>query len=119
MKLKFRCILEHGHETERVIIDVFSAGNLSNYIVFDTTYKGDNKISNKLRHSYWFVSQEVKKGDVIILYTKKGTNNSKTNADGSISYFYYWGLDSNVWNDDGDTGVLFEISAWSTIKAKP
>lgn len=109
---------EHGHDDERVLIDVLLDADLEDYILFDTTYSPDHKISNKVSHPFWFPKQMVIKGDLVVLYTKKGASSLINNQNGSTSYFYYWNLDSNVWNDDGDTAILFELNGWQSIKAK-
>lgn len=119
MKLKLREILEHGHEKERIVIDVIENANLKFYMIFDTTYSKQHYISNKLRHPYWFPEIEVTEDDVIILYTKKGKYSWKKRIDGATTHFFYWGLDSNVWNDDGDAAILFEIDGWESLKAHP
>lgn len=117
MKLKIRTIHGHGKANEEyVIIDVADDCNAQYYMLADTTYTNDNKISNKVRHTHWFSKAELKKGDVIILYTGAGTNGSKRNSNGSITYHRYWGLRTAVWNDDGDGAILFEINAWNTTK---
>ena len=113
MKLSIRTVVDRGHDSERVILDVAQAADLRYYMVFDTTYTGDHTISNKLRHTYWFTAQSVKPGDVVVLYTKKGKNTSRE-ENGHTVYFYYWGLDSYVWNNDGDGALLVEVNAWST-----
>lgn len=117
MKAKIRSI--HGHGTaneEYVIIDITDGCNAHDYMLADTTYTNENTISNKVRHTHWFVKAELKKGDVIILYTGSGTNSSTKNTNGSTIYHRYWGLRTAVWNDDGDGAILFEINDWNTTK---
>jgi hypothetical protein len=113
MKLTIRTIVDHGHDSERIVLDVTQAANLKYYLVFDTTYLRPGAISNKLRHTYWFAPQAVQVGDVVVLYTKKGSNTSRQ-ENGHTVYFYYWGLDSCVWNDEGDRALLMEANAWIT-----
>ncbi|MGC4038409.1 MAG: hypothetical protein QM764_20765 [Chitinophagaceae bacterium] len=108
MKLKIRTITDHGHDSERIAIDVEQDTNLNEYILLDTTYK-NGQLSNKDRHPYLFPDQKVKKGDVVVLLTKKGINTTESKANGSVIYFFYWGLDSNVWNNDGDSASLLHI----------
>lgn len=105
-------IVDHGHDDERIVLRVVAADDIGNYLVLDTTYSGDGGVSNKVRHPYWFPDQEVGEGDRVVLYTKKGTQYSKTNKDGTTTYIFYWGLDSNVWNNDGDCALLLHIDAW-------
>ncbi|MDP9955093.1 hypothetical protein J2X97_000730 [Epilithonimonas hungarica] len=41
------------------------------YILRDTTYNDDNTIFNKWVYAYKLLSQAVKKGDRVVLHTKK------------------------------------------------
>lgn len=112
MKLKISEIIDHGHEDERIILSVLEDTYISNFIILDTTYNSSGKVSNKVRHPYLFPTKKVQAGDLVILYTKEGTYHSIDNTDGSTSYFFYWGLDSNVWNNDGDCALLLHVNDW-------
>lgn len=117
MKVKIRNVVDFDTlDSERIILDVVDDTDIGYYMIADSTYTADDKISNKVRHTYWFPDQKVKKGDVVVLYTKKGTNKPKKEKDHTI-YFYYWGLDKSIWNDEGDCALLFEIAEWSHKKA--
>ncbi|MBK0000289.1 hypothetical protein [Erwinia sp. S38] len=117
MKLKIRTIHGHGKASEEyVILDVIKECNADFYMILDTTFTNDGKISNKNRHSHWFLPADLKPGDVIVLFTKEGQSSTKKQDNGSTIYFRYWGLKSAVWNDDGDGAVLIEINAWKTSK---
>lgn len=119
MNLKLLSIKNDGdHEKERVLVRALSDCSIGNYILFDTTYFGDNTVSNQLRHNYWLPNLEVKKGDLIVIYTKEGENVSKENDKGNTSHFLYWGIERPIWNDKEDCAVLIEISDWShkTVK---
>ncbi|WP_295229797.1 hypothetical protein [uncultured Chryseobacterium sp.] len=109
MKLKISEIIDHGHDDERIILNVLEDTYISNFIILDTTYNSSGKVSNKVRHPYLFPAKKVQEGDLVILYTKEGTYHSIDNTDGSTSYFFYWGLDSNVWNNDGDCALLLHV----------
>ena len=59
-------------------------------------------------YCFWFPDKEVKKDDLIVLYTKKGKSSVKTNPSGNVSHFLYWELDQSVWREDR-VAVLCEI----------
>lgn len=113
MKLSIRKVVDEDHDSERIILDVLQTTNLVHYLISDTTYKSAGKISNKLRHIHWFAPKEVKAGDVVKLYTKKGTDFSSKKEKYTL-HICYWGLDSCVWNDEGDRALLMELSDWQT-----
>lgn len=68
--------------------------------MLDTTFDKDGKISNKNRHVYVFANVSVKKDDYVVLYTKIGNNVVQNNADGTTSYFFYWNMQSRIWNNE-------------------
>lgn len=114
MKVKIRNIVDHGHNDERIVLDVNADTDIGEYLVLDTTYTSSGVVSNKVRHPYWFPDKKVKSGDVVVIYTKKGTNSQQVNKDGSTSHFFYWGLDNNVWNNDGDCALLLHVDNWES-----
>ena len=116
MKLELIKIVDNGtHDSEKVLISVNQDANLKFYLVRDTTYSSKGKLSNEWVHTYKFLDQNVKKGDKVILFTKAGIKSSRDIGNGNTEYTYYWGLNSCVWNNDGDVAVLYEIEAWKSI----
>lgn len=112
MNIKIRSIIDHGHDDERIVLDVTDDTDIGEYLVLDTTYTSAGNVSNKVRHPYWFPDKKVKKMDVVVLYTKRGKSSSKVNKDGSTSHFFYWGLNNNVWNNDGDCALVLHVDNW-------
>lgn len=112
MSIKIKAILDNGkQENERLTLNVLQDDNTNNYVVLDTTYGSDGKVSNKHKHPFWFPKVAVKKGDLIILYSKKGNYKPVKNANGATFHFFYWNLDSCVWNNDGDKAYLLQIAS--------
>ncbi|WP_312288455.1 MULTISPECIES: hypothetical protein [Bacteroidota] len=118
MKLNIKTVTDFGtHASERVWLEVLEDCNLKNYMLTDTTYKEDNSISNKVRHVHWFEPKNVRGGDEIVFYTRRGNESSESINNGrNTRYFLFWGLDSYVWNNSGDAAILFEINNWKTTK---
>lgn len=120
MKIEITDVVDHGtHASEKVLLKVLNDTDLKYFILRDTTYTSENKVSNEWVHAYRFISQEVKKGDKIILYTKIGNDSIKDLGNGNTQYIYYWNLGSCVWNDTGDAAVLYQIEDWKTFRVKP
>lgn len=90
--------------------------SLSYYVLCDTTFQGENAISNELRHVYWFTSVGAKKGDWVCLRTKSGQNGSAANDKGSTTHSFFWNLSRTVWNKAGDAALLFSVSTWNTTR---
>ncbi len=97
------------------MLKALNAGNLSNYIILDSTYLPDGKLSNKARHVYWFKSKIVNANDTVVLYTKKGQPSETKNTNGTTYHFLYWGLDSSIWNNTGDSATLVEIKETESL----
>lgn len=115
MRIKIVKILDRAvANKERLWLKVLQDTDMQYYIVFDTTYTSQKAISNLQRHAYWFDSKQVRSGDTVVLYTRKGVPSSSQNSDGTKNHFFYWGLDSTIWNNTGDCAVLFEITNWTT-----
>ncbi|WP_442513920.1 hypothetical protein [Pseudomonas promysalinigenes] len=117
MKLKILSVKEQGDaNAEYLMLQALEDCNLSNYAIVDNTYDSNGAPSNKLRHTYFFPSTQVKKGDYISLHTKAGRNAKAETTNGNPLYRFYWGLATSVWNDTGDTVHLLEISGISKLR---
>jgi hypothetical protein len=101
-----------NNKKERLVLNVLSDTNIGNYIIADTTYHNDDSVSNKLRHVFWIPDQKVSKGDLVVIYTKKGTDTKKVFKSGRTTFFFYWGLDSTIWNKAEDCAVVINVKDW-------
>ncbi|WP_087138724.1 hypothetical protein [Brevundimonas diminuta] len=118
MNLKILSIYEKGNSSkEYVLLEVIADCNLDYYAIADTTYTGEGKISNRLRHFYWFASKAVNKGERLVLRTGKGKNDTYKTDAGKTVHRFFWGLGSPVWNDDGDAALLIQMKTWKATKA--
>jgi len=120
MNITIRGVRDNGTlSDERLVLVVEEDLDIGEYCVADTTYIKEGTVSNKLRHFYWFPDKSIKKGDLVVLYTKSGKYSYRENKDGTKSHFFYWGLDNTVWNADGDCAVVFEIFSWKHKRVLP
>lgn len=111
MDLKILGVYDANTDNERLTLSVVNDCNVSNYIVMDTTYDDEREEKNVWRHALTLPDLEVKKGDQVKIYTRKGTNRSVLSNSGKcFIHFVYWGLNVHIWNKDGDIAYLFEIS---------
>ncbi|MDD0841485.1 hypothetical protein [Pseudomonas sp. Gutcm_11s] len=119
MDLKILSVHGHGdHKEEYVLLEAIEDCDVGRFQLCDTTFTRDGKVSNKLRHTYWFPDKEVKKGDLISVWTKTGSDTTTKNKKGTPVHRFYWGLTKAVWNDDGDCAVLQYIGAWKAVSVK-
>lgn len=112
MNLEIRNVADNATDEERVVLYVLADCNLNDYLLFDSTYDEEGKISNKHRHLFVFPDQQVKKGDYIRIYTKEGNNHTHKNNSNTTTYNLYWGLNCHIWNNDGDTVHLIHYDGY-------
>lgn len=116
MDVKIIQIVKKDLNNEVVWLKVLRDTDIGHYMIMDTTYINENKISNKHRHAYWFPDKPVKKGDFVALYTKLGRNTSFENKASMETHHFFWNMKSQVWNDTGDAAVLINTPQWETTK---
>ena len=117
MNIEIQSVDNKGDQTkEQVTLKVINKCDIGYYILFDSSYTKDGKVSNKVRHTYWFPNQEVQAGDYVFLFTKPGTYGTHKNKAGTTTHNFYWNMNEPVWNDDGDFATLVEAKTW---KSKP
>lgn len=82
--------------------------DLGDYIITDTTYGDDGKVSNKARHVYEFEPKVIKNGEWVALYTRAGEYqlDSTTGKNPVQVHRFFWGLGTSVWNKTGDKAYL-------------
>jgi len=113
MRLNIKGIIDRGvPNKERVHIFASQPANLSYYVLMEAQSAGMNQVHSGGHLSYWFGATTVNYGDHVILYTRPGTDNSVRRKDGFMNYFFYWGLNRTIWNNDQTRAVLFELQSW-------
>jgi len=116
MDLRIRNVVNGSASApEHAILDVANDTFTQFFGLADTSYRGADKVSNKLRHFFWMPTKKVHKGDVIFVWTGVGKDNSVV-VNGVNVHHFYWGLASKVWNNTGDAAVLFQIQEWMSTK---
>lgn len=85
--------------------------DLSEFLVYDNTFKSSGETSNEFRHLYRFPRLRVKKGEYVWLYTKPGRDMSRGNDSKTTTYELYWGANHSIWNKEGDVAHLIKLSS--------
>lgn len=118
MNINIRKVLGNGDlENERVILDVIQNDLLGIYLVLKSKELNESTVNSRTEGTYWFPDKDVKQGDLVVLYTKKGVNTEKRNEDGTTTYFFYWNMDGTLWNNPEDAVILSRLESWSYKKA--
>lgn len=111
MKLELQEIKNRGTSEERIVLKVNEDCDLKYFLIFNTKKINDEKISVLIKHPFWFISKEVKKGDLVVVYSKVGTSSFKVNEDKTTSHFYYRGSPSPLLVN-GDLALIVEATTW-------
>lgn len=114
MRIEISSFADQGNiNEERVGLKVLQQCNLKYYAVYHTE-KTSNGFFNRPKHVLWFTPREVNPGDEIVLYTKKGIDNTAL-REGKTVHFMYWGLEESIMSPN-DCLVLSEINNWSVTR---
>ncbi|SMD41941.1 hypothetical protein SAMN00777080_0477 [Aquiflexum balticum DSM 16537] len=119
MELKISGISDRGVlKDERIGFNVIKDCELKFYQLFRTSFSKSGGFYNRSKSAFWFAPKKVKAGDKIVVYTKSGTDNSKENANGTTTYWFYWGLNEPIFVEENYGIVLVEITDWELSKNK-
>ena len=91
--------------------------DIGEYIIFESSSDDDQSFFQQdIRHTYWFPEKRVKTGDLVVLYTKSGSDRTKKNKDGSTSHFFYWSLERPLWKRPNAAVVIGNLGAWTVFR---
>lgn len=76
-----------------------------------TGYEG-KQVTIDVVNTFWFPYMRVNRGDLVVVYSKSGTDRQKAIRDNRTAYFFYWGQESALWNDDKVAPVLLYAPEW-------
>lgn len=112
MDLKFIQIGNKGKDDEFILFQAINDCNLRDYLVHDNTFDADGELSNKLRHMYRFNRSVVaKKNEYVAIKVKQsGKYVMGTYSKTSPCHIFYWGVDHDIFNKDGDKLYLLRIA---------
>jgi hypothetical protein len=113
MKLSIVSFADSGSlQKERVVFRATSNANVGDYMVLCSESTETGAASSGAHIAFWFPDDEVKEGDLIVLYTKSGNESKKDIGGGHTAYFYYWGNPKPVWNSATHALVLIETGEY-------
>lgn len=114
MILQIKSFEDTGNlEKERIIFKAISDGQIGSQFVMKTKKMGATKVAASVAPVLWLPDHEVKKGDLVVLYTKTGTTQSRENDGGNTSHFIYWGESKPLFSNNDDAVVLLSSDEWT------
>ncbi len=112
MKIEIQSVADKGNiEKERLVLKVKSATDIGDYVVIQAGFSG-GEVTAQAHNSYWFPYKSVSAGDLVVLYTKSGRDKTTQLRQGGRAYFFYWGLESAIWNRTDRAPVLLHAPQW-------
>lgn len=119
MKLKISSFADAGNfQKERLVIKVESDTDIGDYAAFCSAISSEGKATSGRKNAYWFPDGDVKSGDLVVLYTKRGTASMKELEGGRTAHFYYWGQENSLWGSASNAAVILRVAEW-TFKTPP
>ncbi|WP_448101788.1 hypothetical protein [Luteibacter jiangsuensis] len=114
MKLSIKTFADAGVlEKERLVLRALEDVDIGDYLVLRTKRSNKGGATGGGVDAYWLPDLEVKAGDLVVIYTRKGTSSKKELTGGRTAHFYYWKKDKTFWDaKDGNYAVLMETGAW-------
>ncbi|MBZ9870500.1 hypothetical protein LB542_06475 [Mesorhizobium sp. BR1-1-9] len=114
MNLKLRSITEPGNlHLERLTLKAEVALNIGDFVVAQTGWAGEQP-SIQIFHAIWFPYEEVKAGDLIIIYTRQGNPSKKLLKTGNnTAHFFYWDLNKTIWDANFRGAVVMNAPEWN------
>jgi hypothetical protein len=115
MDIEIVGIKEKGNlDKERIVLKALSDLELGFVMVFLTVGIKGKSFTSTPESVFWFPDKQVSKGDLIVLYTKKGKNTEHKNAGGNTSHFFYMNIDKHYFDTPDKIAVLIEANGWKT-----
>jgi hypothetical protein len=112
MKLKISSFADAGQQSnERLVIRAETDADVGEYLVMCSSTSSEGNATAGRKVAYWFPDKEVKSGDLVVLYSKSGTQSEKKLQSGATAHFFYWGVDKPLWVS-GNGAVLLLALEW-------
>jgi hypothetical protein len=114
MKIKITSFADPGNfQKERIVMKAESDLDLGQYAMFCSAISSKGGVTAGRKTAYWFPDGEVKKNDLVVLYSKKGAASTKDLGEGRTAHFFYWGDDRAMWAGTGNGAVLLRVAEWA------
>jgi len=114
MNLELRSIISPGDlANERLTLRALIDLDLGDYLVAQTGYV-DESPTTALNHSVWFPFKFVQKGDLVVIYTKTGSNSERVLDKGNKAHFFYLDLRQPIWGDANKAALVLDAPSWAS-----
>jgi len=102
-----------NYQKERVVLSVLRDSDIGDYAVLCSPTSAQGNPTPGGKNAFWFPDGNVRAGDLVILYTKRGTSSTKELGGGRTAHFYYWGQENALWGSASNGAVVLETADWT------
>lgn len=114
MKVEIRSVADKGLRLkERLVLKARAETDIGEYVLMQAGFD-HGAVTVGTHHTLWFPYKKVRAGDLIVVYTKEGTEMEKRLKDGSTAHFFYWGISEPIWNTSNRAPVILYAPEWSS-----
>jgi len=118
MKLELRSIVAPGDlKNERLTLRALENLDVGDFLVAQAGYVDDSP-TTQLFHALWFPYKVIRKGDLVVIYTKEGSNKERVLDRGNKAHFYYFDLSDPIWADANKSALVLHAPTWESKSAK-
>jgi hypothetical protein len=112
MSLKLKSIADKGDlQKERLVLSVINDTDLGFYALLRTSLN-NGVVTTGVHNAFWFPYKSVKAGDLVVVYSKRGTESQKGVEGGRTAHFLYWGRTEPLWGTHDKGVVLLYAPTW-------
>lgn len=114
MKIKIQSIADKGiYEKERLVMKVIADCDVGDFLLLRAGYR-EGSVTTGVHNTFWFPDEYVEAGDLVVVYSKSGKQNTKQLNSGKTAHFFYWGKDAALWNTKSKAPVLMHCPEWES-----
>lgn len=112
MKLQLRSIIQPGElSKERLTLKALADLDVGDYMVAQSGYRKGAPTTH-FYHTLWFPFKRISKGDLVVVYTKEGSERDREISSGNIAHFFYLDLDKPIWDYKDRGAIVLYAPSW-------
>jgi hypothetical protein len=114
MKLELRSIIAPDDlKNERLTLRALADLDIGDYLVAQSGYVDGSPTTNFF-HSLWFPFKLIQKDDLVVVYSKVGTNMERVLVRGNKAHFFYLDLVEPIWGDSSKGALVLYAPTWQS-----
>jgi hypothetical protein len=114
MNLELRSIVAPNElKSERLTLRANADLDIGDYLVAQSGFV-DGSPTTSFFHTLWFPFKLIQKSDLVVVYTKVGTNNERVLNAGNKAHFFYLDLSQPIWGDTSKGALVLYAPTWQS-----